>query len=85
VAQQIQSSPLNVSDLASVLVGELLDKVVDQRGNIFRPFPQRRHVDRENVQSVKQIEGHCLAERTPTGFRTSVAGALVAMRTGISK
>src|ERR1700730_4366977 len=33
----------------------MLDEVVDQRGYIFPSFAQRRHLNRKNVEAVKQV------------------------------
>src|SRR5882762_7440982 len=32
-----------------------IDEVLNQRGNIFPPFAQRRHLNRENAEPVKQV------------------------------
>jgi len=33
----------------------MIDEVFDQRRNVFSSFPQRRHINRENVEPVKQV------------------------------
>ena len=38
---------------------ELLDEAPDQQRNVFDALPQRRHVNRKDVQAVEQV----LAER----------------------
>src|SRR5258708_19136320 len=32
-----------------------IDEVLNQYGNVFRPFTQRRHLSRENVEPVKEV------------------------------
>src|SRR5260370_3225342 len=39
-----------------------IDEVSDQHRNIFPSFPQRRHLDRKNVEPIKEV--------TPKGART---------------
>src|SRR6266852_252626 len=33
----------------------MIDEVFDQHRNVFSSFPQRRHINRENVEPVKQV------------------------------
>src|SRR5260370_8275535 len=32
-----------------------IDEVLNQQGNVFLPFPQRRHLNRKNVEPVKEV------------------------------
>jgi hypothetical protein len=41
-------------DRPTVALGEAAYEVDDEQGNVLDPFPQRRHPDREHVQSVKE-------------------------------
>ena len=57
--------------LGRVLAGELpyqsldelhammLDEVIEQHKNIFGAFPQRRHLDGENVEPIEEIKPEC--------------------------
>src|ERR1700730_7741365 len=36
-------------------LSRMIDEVLNQRGNIFPPFAQRRHLNRKNVEAVKQV------------------------------
>src|SRR6266478_10069877 len=36
-----------------------IDEVLNQQGNVFLPFTQRRHFDRENVEPVKEVTPEC--------------------------
>src|SRR6266849_6140553 len=39
--------------------GVTIDEVLDQQGNVLRSFPQRRYLNRKNVEAVKQIAAKC--------------------------
>ena len=49
----------NGAERLARLPGIALDEMLDKQRNIVQPLPQRRHMDRENIQPVK----HVLAER----------------------
>src|SRR6266853_701249 len=53
--KKIQSLLVNPADALSCFSSETIDEVLDQQGNIFFSFPQRRNLNRENVEPVKQI------------------------------
>src|SRR5467141_2225944 len=37
----------------------MTDEVFDQQGNVFSSFPQRRNLNRKNIEAVKQIATKC--------------------------
>src|SRR6266481_5010791 len=57
--KKVQSLLVNSADALSCFSSETIDEVLDQQGNIFFSFPQRRNLNRENVEPVKQIAAEC--------------------------
>src|SRR6266568_2706214 len=57
--KKIQSLLVNPADALSCFSSETIDEVLDQQGNVFSSFSQRRNLNRENVETIKQIAAKC--------------------------
>src|SRR6266550_5225206 len=57
--KKIQRLLVNPADALSCFSSETIDEVLDQQGNVFSSFPQRRNLNRKNVEAVKQIAAKC--------------------------
>src|SRR4029077_12945184 len=53
--KQFQALFVYPADALSCFIRITVDEVLNQHGNIFLPFPQRRHLDRKNVEPVKEV------------------------------
>src|ERR1700677_4521163 len=53
--KQIQAPSVQCLKSLSCLPCVAIDKILDQHGDVFPSFPQRRDLNRKNVQPVKQI------------------------------
>jgi hypothetical protein len=47
------------ADLLSRLLGISFHKVLDQHWNVFLALPQRRQINRENIQAVEEVGAKC--------------------------
>src|SRR5258706_15641555 len=57
--EKVQSLLVNPANALSCFSSETIDEVLDQQGNVFFSFPQRRNLDRKNIEAVKQIAAKC--------------------------
>src|SRR6266581_6447455 len=57
--EKIQSLLVNPADTLSCFSSETIDEVLDQQGNVFSSFSQRRNLNRKNIETVKQIAAKC--------------------------
>jgi hypothetical protein len=46
---------VDLGDLLPCFVSVALHEVLDQHRNVFFPFPERRHIDWENIQPVEEV------------------------------
>src|SRR6202008_591256 len=53
--KQFQAPFVYTADVLSYFPRVTIDEVLNQHGNIFQPVPQRRHLDRKNVEPVKEV------------------------------
>src|SRR6266481_1535037 len=53
--KQLQTVLVDPRYLLSHIPRATIDEVLNQRGNIFPSFAQRRHIDWKNVEAVKQV------------------------------
>src|SRR5262249_28447991 len=67
--QQLHGVPGDPVDLSAELLAEARDKVGHEQRNVLVPFPQRRHGQRNHVQTEKKIG----AKATLTDFFVEVA------------
>src|SRR5712671_2371263 len=57
--QKVQSLLVNPADALACFSRKTVDEVLDQQENVFFSFPQRRNLNRKNVETVKQIAAKC--------------------------
>src|SRR5712671_6497489 len=57
--KKVQSLLVNPPDALSCFSREPINEVLDQHGNVFSSFSQRRNLNRKNVETVKQIATKC--------------------------
>src|SRR5260370_35808634 len=57
--KQFQALFVYSADALSCFTRITIDEVLNQHGNVFLPFTQRRHSNRENVEPVKQVAAKC--------------------------
>src|SRR6266566_4644912 len=57
--KKVQRLFVHPADALSCLSCETVNEVLDQQGNVVFSFPQRRNLNRENVEPVKQIAAKC--------------------------
>src|SRR3984893_5754974 len=50
---------VDLADLLSRLLRIALHEVFDQHRNVFLQVPERRHINRENIQPVEQVGAKC--------------------------
>src|ERR1700730_13758614 len=53
--EKVQSLLVHPADALSCLSCETVDEVLDEQGNVFFSFSQRRNLNRKNIEAVKQI------------------------------
>src|SRR4029077_2104359 len=57
--EKVQSLLVYPPNAFSCFSSETIDEVLDQQGNVFASFSQRRNFNRKNVETVKQIATKC--------------------------
>src|SRR5258705_12622842 len=57
--KQIEGFPGYPPDILSFFSGIPIDEVLDQHWNVFSPLPQRRNLNRKNVEAVEKILAEC--------------------------
>src|SRR6266852_8870342 len=57
--EQFQALLVYPADALSCFPREPIDEVLHQQRNVFLSFPQRRHLDRKNVEPVKEVAPKC--------------------------
>src|SRR5258708_9338538 len=57
--KKVQRLLVYPADALSCFSCETIDEVLDQQGNVFFSFSQRRNFNRENVETVKQVVAKC--------------------------
>src|SRR5439155_21529446 len=58
-SEKVQSFFIYSEESLSCFSCEMSDEGLDQQGNVFSSFPQRRNLNRKNVEAVKQIAAKC--------------------------
>src|SRR5260370_24614310 len=67
--KQFQALFLYPADALSCFTRISIDEVLNQQANVFLPFTQRRHLNRENVEPVKEV----IPERARSDGRFQIA------------
>jgi len=73
---------MDPTEAPSCFSGEMSDEVLDQQGNVFSSFPQRRDLNWENVEAVKQIATKCTSSNGSLQVRLVAAMTRTLARIG---
>ena len=57
--QECQTFLVNAADALSCFLRKTVDEVRNQHRNVFLTFPQRRNLDRKNIEPVKKVAPKC--------------------------
>src|SRR6266403_691411 len=71
--KQVQSFLVYPTEVLSGLSCEMMDEVLHQQRNVFSSFPQRRNLNGENVEAVKQIAAKCT--RSDGSLQVAIGGS----------
>src|SRR5580704_10439218 len=80
---KLQCSFINLADFFSRLLRMALHEVLDQHRNVLFPLPERRHVDREDIQPVKEVTPEHAS--SDGGSKSRFVAAITRTSTGMTR